>query len=533
MRMPPRRLAFALVGLAAAAPSVLGQQEVAAFVPSDGQTADLFGSAVAIAGSSLAIGSPQDDDFGSSSGAVYVYERPVGGSWTFAAKLAPAPLGPSPQFGFSVAMAPDRLVAGAPDAGNGAALVFERQPGGAWNQVATLLASDGAAGDRFGYAVSIDGDRIVVGSPFDDDLGSASGSAYVFERQTGGAWSEVAKVVAGDGAAEHDFGASVAVAGDRLAAGTALPGSPGGTSAAYVFERQTNGTWSQVAKPYAGQDPPSAERSVSVSLSGDRLAIGVADKSFPVGLPSEARVYERQANGAWTLDATLSPNDPELLDVFASSVAIEGDRVVVGAPKDDDLGVNAGSAYVFDRTGPGTWPQVAKILGSQVTASDMFGEAVGVSNATVVTGAPRWLAAGKQAGGAYVFDPCGGPITPFGAGCSSSATPPHQKLTGCATAGGTLQLRVEAFQPFAMAHAFVGTQPTNLPLGAGCSLLVAPAAGPFGPLSFPTDVSGAIAPEPLTVPVGVAGTFTLQTFLADPAAPNGLAATDAVLIQVQ
>ena len=71
-----------------------------------------------------------------------------------------------------------------------------------WTQVAKLTAGDGAAGDNFGYSVSIDGDTMVVGAWFDDDeKGSSSGSAYVFTRDTAGdltsGWTQVAKLTAG------------------------------------------------------------------------------------------------------------------------------------------------------------------------------------------------------------------------------------------------------------------------------------------------------------------------------------------------
>ena len=79
-----------------------------------------------------------------------------------------------------------------------------------WTQVAKLTADDGAADDYFGYSVSIDGDTMVIGALQDDDKGSNSGSAYVFTRDTAGdlasGWTQVAKLTAGDGAADDWFG---------------------------------------------------------------------------------------------------------------------------------------------------------------------------------------------------------------------------------------------------------------------------------------------------------------------------------------
>ncbi|MEA1966066.1 MAG: FG-GAP repeat protein, partial [Euryarchaeota archaeon] len=81
-----------------------------------------------------------------------------------------------------------------------------------------LTASDGAAGDFFGYSVAISGDYAVVGAREDDDAGSASGSAYIFKRD-GTVWTEQAKITASDGAAGDLFGMSVAISGDYAVVG--------------------------------------------------------------------------------------------------------------------------------------------------------------------------------------------------------------------------------------------------------------------------------------------------------------------------
>ena len=92
-----------------------------------------------------------------------------------------------------------------------------------WTQVAKLTADDGAAGDEFGYSVSIDGDTMVVGAHYDDDKGDNSGSAYVFTRDTAGdlasGWTQVAKLTADDGAADDSFGYSVSIDGDTVVIG--------------------------------------------------------------------------------------------------------------------------------------------------------------------------------------------------------------------------------------------------------------------------------------------------------------------------
>ncbi len=108
-----------------------------------------------------------------------------------------------------------------------------------------LTASDGAAGDWFGHSVSLSGDRALVGALFHDDPAN-SGSAYVFERQGDGSWLEVDKLTASDGAANDFFGLSASLSGDRALVGA--NGDSDSNGSAYVYERQGDGSWLEVAK---------------------------------------------------------------------------------------------------------------------------------------------------------------------------------------------------------------------------------------------------------------------------------------------
>ena len=121
----------------------------------------------------------------------------------------------------------------------GSAYVFCRDAGGVWTQEAKLTAADADAGDYFGNAVAISGNLIVVGALFDDDAGSFSGSAYVFRRLHKGEWVQEAKLI-GEGVDESDkFGFAVAVDGDLVVVGApSIPFSPG---AAYAFRHDDSG----------------------------------------------------------------------------------------------------------------------------------------------------------------------------------------------------------------------------------------------------------------------------------------------------
>ena len=105
-------------------------------------------------------------------------------------------------------------------------------------QMAKLYASDAANNDRFGTTVSISGDTIVVGAPYDDNSGSNSGSAYVF-KLAAGAWTQTAKLTANDAAYSDNFGRVVSTSGDAIVVGAPYDdddNSQSDSGSAYVFQ---------------------------------------------------------------------------------------------------------------------------------------------------------------------------------------------------------------------------------------------------------------------------------------------------------
>ena len=182
---------------------------------------------------------------------------------------------PGDFFGSSVSISGDTAVVGASgdDVGagmdQGSAHVFVRS-GGVWTQQQQLTGSDGLFGDRFGESVSISGDTLVVGA-FGADVGpnSNQGAAYVFVR-SGSVWTQQGKLVAADGIADDNFGASVSISGDTVVAGTYCPASQG---SAYVFVRSP-GVWAQQQKLVSSDGAPGDRFGVSVSVSGDTVVAG-------------------------------------------------------------------------------------------------------------------------------------------------------------------------------------------------------------------------------------------------------------------
>ena len=310
-------------------------------------------------------------------------------------------------FGYRVSVSGDTAVIGAyldDDKGgsSGSAYVFVRAADGTWSQQAKLTANDGAYGDFFGLSVSVSGDTAVIGAYNDFELGKGYfGSAYVFVRAADGTWSQQAKLTAADGTNDDRFGFSVAVSGD-----TALIGADGDdhdSGSAYVFVRAADGTWTQQTKLTAADRSVGDEFGFSVSVSGDTSLIGAFGDNDKGHESGSAYVFVRAADGTWSQQAKLAADDGAADDRFGWRVAVSGDTAVIGAYCDDDKGADSGSAYVFVRAADGTWSQQTKLTAADGAAGDRFGWSVAVDGDTAVIGADEDDDKGADSGSAYVF----------------------------------------------------------------------------------------------------------------------------------
>jgi hypothetical protein len=313
-------------------------------------------------------------------------------------------------FGFSVAISGDTAVVGAyyDDVGantnQGSAYVFVRS-GSTWSQQTQLTASDGAANDDFGRSVATSGDTVVVGADCDDaGANTDQGSAYVFVRN-GTTWSEQQKLTAGDGAASDRFGYSVALSSDTAVVGAALDdvGANMDQGSAYVFVRSGT-TWSQQAQLAASDGAAGDECGDSVATVGETAVVGTPSDDVGATLDQGSAYVFVRSGTTWSEHQKLIAADGVAGDYFGGSVAISGDSVVAGAGGGDvGANTNQGSAYVFVRSGT-TWSQQAKLTASDGAAGDRFGYPVAISDDTVVVGAIRDdVGTNADQGSAYVF----------------------------------------------------------------------------------------------------------------------------------
>ena len=172
-----------------------------------------------------------------------------------------------------------------------------------------LSASNAAELDWFGGSASISGNHAIVGASGNDDAGPASGSAYIFERDTGsGTWSQVAKITASDAAEDNLFGHAVSISGDQAIVGAYASFDAG---SAYIFERDTgSGTWSQVAK-ITSFDIHGMSRGIPVSLSGDRAIVGAFDSSNAGPRSGSAYIYKLDSLVTLSFGSAMSMTENE------------------------------------------------------------------------------------------------------------------------------------------------------------------------------------------------------------------------------
>jgi hypothetical protein len=157
------------------------QQRLAA---SDADLSDDFGWSVSVSGDTAVVGAPYHHIDGVWYGAAYVFVR-NGSTWTEQQKLVSSELAPGDAFGYSVAVAGETVVIGAPDrqTGRGAVYVFTRS-GGVWSERSELMASDAASSDLLGTSVAVDGLTLLGGATHDDNLAEDAGCAWVFALQS-------------------------------------------------------------------------------------------------------------------------------------------------------------------------------------------------------------------------------------------------------------------------------------------------------------------------------------------------------------
>ncbi len=383
-------------------------------VASDPVIGDEFGSEVSINAGWAVIGAPRDNIFGANSGSAYVFVKGAGGFWFEDQKITPSTAMASANFGAAVAMGDGFLIAGAPVQAPGGvfragtAYVFEYD-GQRWFEADQFLPPDLAGKDRMGTSAAVSGDVAVIGAPGDGFFDFVLGKVFVYRREANGFWNYETTLYASDAADNDHFGASVAIDGDRIVVGADRNDDGGSSSgSAYVFDRQLpSGQWVETAKLVAPDASSGDQFGNSIAVSGDLIAVGAFRDDTDSGITNTGSVYlfEESAFGGWAMLQRIDAGSGMVAyDAFGSSVALEGSTVFVGAPTEASPLVSAGKAYRFERPiGAGTWVKTLTLEPSDGEPGDFFGDAVAFDGLRAMVGA-RWDDTTEDnAGSATVF----------------------------------------------------------------------------------------------------------------------------------
>jgi choice-of-anchor B domain-containing protein len=246
-----------------------------------------------------------------------------------------------------------------------------RMEGGIWSRQSMLTASDSSRMDDFGRALAVDGNTLVVGAPRKRD---GSGVAYAFQRGTGGGWQESAIIVPPQGDDHREYAAALALSGEDL-----LVGSPaaGGTGVVYHL-RRSGSAWNVQGTIRPGADAGQSGFGSTLAWEGDRLLVGAPDADSARG-----RVYvvERGAGG-WGEPTRLPLTGADAVGARAgSAVLMVGERAFVGAP-------GTGNVFVLRRDGSGSWSAESTLLPPEDPRASRFGASLALAGGDLWVGAP-------------------------------------------------------------------------------------------------------------------------------------------------
>ena len=330
-----------------------------------------------ISGEFVIIGGPLLNKPRNDNAVIFKYD---GKMWEKQVELFPKVGDPPETFGWSVGISGTTAIIGQPFASS---ITIFTQGRNNWEGRVKLSGEDTKAADSFGKAVYIDRNTVIVGSPKDDDAGSNSGSAYIFEIEEG-IWRQQAKLVARDLAKRDSFGEAVVLRGGTIVVGAPEHAHSGKTSAgaAYVFVREGE-RWVQQAKLTADDPGQGDGFGTSLALGGDTIFVGApfhdAGGKEDAGA---AYVFEREGD-TWKQHAKLSAKDAGKDHNFGSGVAVDGNIAIVGAGGAKEAAPSSGAAYGFARV-DGVWEARKKVVPKEGGENFRFGLAVAMSTNTVI-----------------------------------------------------------------------------------------------------------------------------------------------------
>ncbi|GJM07738.1 MAG: hypothetical protein DHS20C11_00140 [Lysobacteraceae bacterium] len=267
----------------------------------------------------------------------------------------------------------------------------------------TVLGEQASRGDRSGNAIAVGPNTAISGAWFSKVNGVRSGAAYVHVRSVFGTWNQTERLLPPQPETAMRFGTSVALCPDQTIAIVGSPGEANKDGGAYVYKKDVE-HWELTDQIYNPDQQMGTEFGIAVGCTGRQLIVGARRHKSGSRNTGAAFVYDLTPDGESSFSDVLFHGDPGHGDRFGSTIAVDGDNVIIGAPLlDDDGKSNSGAAYVFTFDG-GAWSQVAKLTAPSIRAGDEFGAAVAINADIAAVGAPlRNVNMVSNNGAAFVF----------------------------------------------------------------------------------------------------------------------------------
>jgi hypothetical protein len=393
------------VALTLAAANSFAEQNI--ILVDDGKAGDSFGYGVAIDGTTLLVGAFKADIDGvTDAGAAYVYVLGEEG-WRQQAKLVAQPAFAEDTLGGKVALNNNVAMLGVSrrdDKGtdSGAVISFERESN-AWKQNQIFTAPDAKPGDAFGQSIALTENFLVIGAPRSDALGNDAGAAYIYNRENG-SFRYQTKITARDGAAGDLFGISVAADGNTILVGADLHDEKAeNAGAVYVYVLEKN-KWKQEAKLMASDGGETDIFGVRVALSGNTALVSARrDDTEELGIDAGSAYIFVRDGSTWTQQVKLTSPDGQADDRFGRGVALSGDTAIISAMNHDANGSNTGAVYVYKKGSVG-WRYTSKFMAKSSMPDDKFGWNVALSNGVAVVATPNHDAKGQESGAVFIQD---------------------------------------------------------------------------------------------------------------------------------
>ncbi len=323
---------------------------------------DEFGNSIAISGNYAVIGNPDYNPtgiIGDEIGAIHIYSLNSLGNWTLEQTIERPPSITVGKFGEVVAIDGTTIVVGVKDIyltdllRSGSAYIYNRENNGLWTESQIIVPFD--EGNAFADAISIDGNHIIVGANI-QLTNNHGGQVYIYEKNASGIWVD-SQILFPDNY-DLQYGITLDISGNYFAVAARDRGDDGFQyfGKVYLYEKNTSGLWleKQSLQTFNNLDGFGS----SLSMSGATLAVGASNDSNVSGA---VYVYERNSNGNWLEVQKLVPSNPpppslddygfEVPAKFGYKVEIEGNKILVGTTFLN----NVDGAYTFSKQPNSSW----------------------------------------------------------------------------------------------------------------------------------------------------------------------------------